>query len=279
MDYGLWSMVYGLHAIKVMIELIDTHCHLDMAPLKDDVEAVLQRAQAAGVRSCVTIGTTVESSRANVALAQRYPQLAAAVGIHPQEADTATEEALAEIERLAASPRVVAIGEVGLDDSRDHGSLERQTEALRGLLAIAARRNLPVLFHCRGSEAYGRLLELLRTSRLPSGRGLIHCASGSPEFICEALALGLYVSFAGNVTFPKAQALRELVPLVPDDRVLIETDAPFLAPQPVRGQPNEPSYVAYTAACVAKLRDVSIEALGELTSRNARRLFGHERLL
>lgn len=256
------------------VELIDTHCHLDHEPLSGSLAEVLEHAQGAGVRSCVTVGTTVESSRATVALAQRYPQLVAAVGIHPQDAETATEAALAEIERLAASSRVVAIGEVGLDDYRPTTPpLDRQCAALRGLLAIARRRNLPVLLHCRGRAAYDQLLELVRTQP-PGLRGLIHCASGSPEFIRGALERGFYVSFAGNVTFPNAQAVRELVPLVPDDRLLIETDAPFLAPQPVRGQQNEPSYMAYTAACIAKIRALSIEALGELTSRNARRLFG-----
>jgi TatD DNase family protein len=139
-------------------------------------------------------------------------------------------------------------------------------------MAIAQRRHLPLLFHCRGTQAYDQLLTLVR-AHARGLQGVIHCASGSAAFIRGALALGLHVSFAGNVTFPNAQALRELIPLVPDDRLLIETDAPFLAPQPVRGQPNEPSYVAYTAAAVAKIRGCSIETLGELTSRNARQLF------
>ena len=255
-----------------MPELIDTHCHLDLAPLSASVEAVLARAQAAGVRSCISIGTTVEASRANVALAQRYPMVRAAVGVHPHEADTVTDETFAAIEALAAEPRVAAIGEVGLDFYRQHAAPEAQVRALTGFVQLARRRNLPLLIHCR--EAYEPLLGLLRRTAEGPVHGLIHCASGPPEFIEGALALGLHVSFAGNVTFPNAKALRALVPLVPDDRLLLETDAPFLAPQPVRGQPNEPAYVAHTAACVADLRGVSPDAVGALTSRNARRLFG-----
>lgn len=256
------------------LELIDTHCHLDYEPLAAGVEAVLARARAAGVRECVSIGTTVEASRANVALAQRHPMIHAAVGVHPNEAETVTDQALAEIETLADDPRVVAIGEVGLDHYREHASPERQRDAFRHFMAIASRKHLPLLVHCR--DAYEPLLEALRRDGGGSARGIIHCASGPPEFIRGALELGFYISFAGNVTFPNAHALRALVPLVPDERLLLETDAPFLAPQPVRGQPNEPAYVAHTAACVAGLRGATVEALGALTSANARRLFGFE---
>lgn len=253
-------------------ELVDTHCHLDLEPLAASVEAVLARAQAAGVQHCLSIGTTVEASRANVELAKRYPIVRAAVGVHPHEADTVTDETLADIEALAADPVVAAIGEVGLDFYRRHASPANQERALRGFLTIATRRQLPVLIHCR--EAYERLLEVLRQEGGDLVRGVIHCASGPPAFIEEALTLGLHISFAGNVTFPNAHALRALVPLVPDDRLLIETDAPFLAPQPVRGKTNEPAYVAHTAVALAQLRGITVDALGALTSRNARRLFG-----
>ncbi len=255
-----------------MSDLIDTHCHLDLDPLAGSVEAVLARAQAAGVRHCLSIGTTVEASRANVELAKRYPMVRAAVGVHPNEADMVTDQVLAEIEALAADPVVAAIGEVGLDFYRHHAAPANQDRALRGFLAIAQRRHLPVLIHCR--DAYEPLLEVLRQERSSPVRGVIHCASGPPAFIEGALSLGLHVSFAGNITFPNAQPLRALVPLVPDDRLLIETDAPFLAPQPVRGRTNEPAHVAHTAAAIAALRGMTVEELGALTSRNARRLFG-----
>jgi TatD DNase family protein len=253
------------------LELIDTHCHLDLDPLAGSVEAVLARARASGVRTCLSIGTTVEASRANVELARRFPMVRAAVGVHPHEADGVTDETLQQIDTLAEDPTVVAIGEVGLDAYRQRALPESQQRVLEGFVALAARRGLPLLLHCR--EAYEPLLALLRHSGRTPVRGVIHCASGPPEFIRGALDLGLHISFAGNVTFPSAHALRALVPLVPDDRLLIETDAPFLAPQPVRGQPNEPAHVAHTAACLAQLRGTTPAALGELTSRNARRLF------
>ena len=252
------------------LELIDTHCHLDYEPLAGSREAVLVRAEAAGVRAMLSIGTSVETSRANLELAHRYPQVFAAVGVHPHEADSVTAEDLAAIEALAADPRVVAVGEIGLDFYYKNSSVDGQRRAFQSFLAIARRRDLPIAIHCR--DAYDPLLEILRATA-PSWKGVIHCASGTPAFIEAALALGFYVSFSGTVTFPSAKATRELVPLVPDERLLIETDAPFLAPQPVRGQANEPAYLAHTATCLAQLRDMSTEALGVLTARNARRLF------
>ncbi len=253
------------------LELVDTHCHLDAEPLADALEAVLARAQAAGVRRLVTIGTTAASSRAAVEVARHHPDVRAAVGVHPHDADGVSEGTLAAIEALAEDPVVVAIGEVGLDEYRRRASTERQHWALTRFVALAQRRKLPLILHCR--DAHEPLLELLNRQARPPLRGVIHCASGPPAFIREAVAMGLHISFAGNVTFPSAQALRALVPLVPDDRLLIETDAPFLAPQPVRGRPNEPAYVAHTARVVAELRGTSVEALGALTSRNACRLF------
>lgn len=252
-------------------EFVDTHCHLEYEPLAGSLDAVLQRAQAAGVRQCLTIGTTRETSRAAVALAHRSPTLRAAVGVHPHDATDVTDGVMAELEQLCADPVVVAIGEVGLDFYRDGSTSAQQHAALARFIGLAQRRSLPLLFHCR--EAYEPLLRVLRAQAQRPLRGIIHCASGPPEFIQEALALGLHISFAGNVTFPKAQALRDLVPLVPDERLLIETDAPFLAPQPVRGQTNEPAYVAHTAACLATLRGTTVDALGAQTSRNARRVF------
>ena len=253
-------------------ELVDTHCHLDLPPLAASVDAVLARAQAAGVRWCISIGTSLEASRANVALARRLPMVRAAVGVHPNEADFVTDDTLVQIEALAGEPNVVAIGETGLDHYRKHASPAAQARALRSFIAIARRWDLPLVIHCR--EAYAPLLELLGREASGAYRGIIHCASGPPEFIRDALVLGFHVSFAGNVTFPNAEPLRALVPLVPDDRLLVETDAPFLAPQPVRGEPNEPAHIAHTAAGLALLRGVSVETLGGSTSRNAARLFG-----
>ena len=254
------------------MELIDTHCHPNLEPLSAAVDAVLARAREAGVRVCISIGTTLDDSRANVELARREPMIRAAVGVHPHEADGVTDDVLSAIEELSHDPAVVAIGEVGLDQYRQHAQSDNQRRVFRAFIAMAQRRRLPLLIHCR--QAYEDLIAMLREHAAAPVAGAIHCASGPPEFIDAALALGLHVSFAGNVTFPNAQALRALVGLVPDDRLLIETDAPFLAPQAVRGKTNEPAYIAHTAAAVAGLRGLTAEALGALTSANARRLFG-----
>ena len=253
------------------LELFDTHCHLDLIP-RPDVAAVLARARTANIVGCVSIGTTVEASRINLEIAGQHPAMVrAAVGIHPNDVQVTVEKDLSEIEQLAADPAVVAIGEVGLDFYRQAVDPAKQREVLSALLAIAQRRHLPILIHCR--NAYDELLQLLRRQAAAPVRGIIHCASGPDTFIKEALALGLHISFAGNVTFPNAGALRALINLVPDDRLLIETDAPFLAPQPVRGQKNEPAHVAYTAAYLAQWRGTTVDALGALTTRNARQLF------
>lgn len=254
------------------LRLVDTHCHLDIEPLALSVGAVLERAKAAGVERCVSIGTSVEVSRANVALASRHEPVFAAVGVHPNDADSVTEAALADIDALALEPKVAAIGEIGLDYYRKEAQPANQHRALHGFIEIAKRRGLPVLIHCR--DAYEDLLAVLKSHAASHLRGVIHCASGPPEFIQGALSLGFYISFAGNVTFPKAQALQQLVPLVPDNRLLIETDAPFLAPQAVRGQKNEPANIAHTCAFVAGLRSVDAQTLGQTTTDNAYRLFG-----
>lgn len=253
------------------LDLVDTHCHLDLEPLCASVEEVLARAQAAGVRQCISIGTTLQASHANVRIATQQPGVRAAVGLHPYEAASVTDAVLAEIEALAADPVVAAIGEVGLDYYRGQAPAQVQRHALHGFLAVARRRQLPVIIHCR--EAYDALLEVLREAGSGPWAGVIHCASGPPTFIKAALAAGLHISFAGNVTFPSAKALRELVALVPDERLLVETDSPFLAPQPVRGRVNEPAHVAHTAKELAGLRGTDVERLAALTSRNARALF------
>ena len=254
------------------VELVDTHCHLAEPPLAGATVDVLARARQSGVGWILTVGTTLDDSRANVALARQHPGIRAGVGVHPNEVEALAQDMLGQIEELAADPAVGAIGEVGLDFYRTASSPERQRDAFRGFIRLARRRRLPLAIHCR--NAYDELLAVLREEERDGLAGVIHCASGPPAFIEAAIEMGLHVSFAGNITFPNAQAVRALVPLVPDDRLLIETDAPFLAPQPVRGRPNEPAYLAHTAEFVAQLRGVSLEALGSLTSRNAGRLFG-----
>jgi len=254
----------------VILDLVDTHAHLHFPEFAGDLEAVLERARAAGVRCMVTIGTDVESSRAAVALAGREPDVWAAVGIHPHAASLADEARLAEIERLAAAPRVVAIGETGLDFFRLLSPRDAQELAFRAQLALARRLRKPVLVHCR--DAHEETLAILAEVPVGEAGGIMHCFSGDAGEARRCLDLGLLISLAGPVTYPKARALPEVAKVVPADRLVVETDCPFLPPQPYRGKRNEPAYLAVTAARVAELRAEPLEELASRMSENARTL-------
>ncbi len=251
-------------------DLFDTHAHLHFPEFADDLDAVLARARAAGVRHMVTIGTDVPSSRAAVALAAREPDVWAAVGIHPHEASLADPAQLAEIERLAAAPRVVAIGETGLDFFRNLSPRDAQARAFRAQLALARRARKPVLVHCR--DAHEETLAILAEGSVGETGGIMHCFSGDTAIAKRCLDLGLLISLAGPVTYPKARALPEVAKLVPGDRLVVETDCPFLPPQPHRGQRNEPAYLTITAARVAELRGEPLAGLAARMSENARTL-------
>jgi TatD DNase family protein len=253
--------------------LFDTHAHLHFPEFAADLSAVLQRARAAGVRFMVTIGTDVESSRAAVALAEHHPDVYAAVGIHPHDAAQASEAALDELERLAqASPRVVAIGETGLDYYRNLSPRETQIQVFRRQLTLARQLGKPVLIHCR--EAHADALEVLRQEGIQGVGGIMHCFSGDAAVASQCLDLGLLISLAGPVTYPNARKLPEVVKLAPTDRLVVETDCPFLPPQPYRGKRNEPAYLPITAARVAELKGERVEELGPVMARNALALFG-----
>jgi len=255
----------------VILDLVDTHAHLHFPEFAGDLEAGLERARAAGVRCMVTIGTDVESSRAAVALAGREPDVWAAVGIHPHAAGQADEAQLAEIERVAAAPRVVAIGETGLDFFRLLSPRDAQERLFRAQLALARRLRKPVLVHCR--DAHEETLAILAEARVgEAGGGIMHCFSGDAGEARRCLDLGLFISLAGPVTYPKARALPEVAKVVPADRLVVETDCPFLPPQPYRGKRNEPAYLAVTAARVAELRGEPLEELASRMSENARTL-------
>jgi TatD DNase family protein len=232
---------------------------------------VLDRARAAGVRRMLTIGTEVASSQAAIAMAQRLTDVWAAVGVHPHDAAEADDAALAEIERLAGEPRVVAIGEIGLDYFRDLSPRPAQADVFRKLLALARRVGKPVLVHCR--DAHADVLGILEEARLPRG-GIMHCFSGDVEIARRCLDLGLTISLAGPVTYPNARALPEVARFVPADRLVIETDCPFLPPQGYRGKRNEPAYLALTAARVAELRGEALPDLAARLTANACALFG-----
>jgi TatD DNase family protein len=252
------------------LELFDTHAHLHFPDFAGDLDAVLARARAAGVRRVLTIGTDVPTSRAAVALAEREPDVWAAVGIHPHEAETADDEALGEIERLAARARVVAIGETGLDFYRNLAPRETQARAFRAQLELARRTGKPVLVHCR--EAHEETLTLLGAANVRERGGIMHCFSGDVALARRCLDLGLLISLAGPVTYPKPGALPEVARAIPSDRLVVETDCPYLPPQPFRGKRNEPAYVAVTAARVAELRGEPLADLAARMSENARAL-------
>ena len=255
----------------VTIDLFDTHAHLHFPEFADDLDAVLGRARAAGVRRMVTIGTDVATSRAAVALAAREPDVWAAVGIHPHEATSADDTALVEIERLASAARVVAIGETGLDFFRNLSPREAQARAFRAQLALARRAGKPVLVHCR--DAHEETLSLLAAEGTREKGGIMHCFSGDLAIARRCLDLGLLISLAGPVTYPKPGALPEVARMIPSDRLVVETDCPYLPPQPYRGKRNEPAYLAITAARVAELRSKPLTDLAARMSENARALF------
>jgi len=256
--------------------LIDSHAHLDYEELEQDMPGVLQRAREAGVAGIVTIGTDLASSRRARQLAHAHPRLAATAGIHPHEASKARPEDWPALEQLCADPRVVAVGEVGLDYYYDFSPPDVQRETFRRQLGLCAAVGLPLVIHVR--DAYDDAFGLVEQEGLPCG-GVLHCFSGGPRECERALALGLYVSLAGIVTFPKATQLQQAATLVPADRLLVETDAPYLAPVPRRGKRNEPAFVVHTARRVAELRGVDLDQLARQTRANTVRLFGLQGVL
>lgn len=264
----MWSCV------NVALEWIDTHAHLDDEQFQHDLPAVLQRALAAGIRRIVTVATTVPSSGVCVGLAQRYPALAASVGIQPNHVSQAGPDDWSQITALATQDGVVALGETGLDRHWQDTPFAQQEDYFARHLQLARRLQLPVVIHCRKAEA--DVVRMLRDDYDRNGplRGVMHSFTGDASTAERCIAMGLYISFAGMVTFKNAQDLRAVAMSIPVDRLLVETDSPYLAPVPVRGRRNEPAFLVHTAACLAALRGVESTALAEQSSRNARQLFG-----
>jgi len=256
-----------------MTTVVDTHCHLADAKFRGDLEAVIARASSAGVAQIISVGAIgpIESDRLTVAIAERHPNVFAAVGVHPHDARDCTPERIAQLRDLAASKKVVAIGESGLDFHYMHSPAEAQESSLRAHLALAAELDLPIVIHCRDAER--GLVEIVRESGVPPRGGVIHCFTGDSNAAREFLALGLCISFSGIITFKNSASVREAASIVPDDRVMVETDAPYLAPEPYRGMRNEPAYVSRTLEILANLRRVDAAALGAQVIANAARLF------
>lgn len=258
------------------MQVIDTHAHLDEDAFSVDRDDVVSRAAAAGLAATVTIGTTADSSRRAVELARQYSNVFAAVGIQPNYTAAAQPGDWEIIEQLAREPQVVAIGETGLDRYWDYAPLELQQDYFTRHIGLARSLNLPFVVHCRDAEAevVAQLRELAAAGPLS---GVMHSFTGDLETMRACLELGLHISFAGMVTYKKNDALRAVAAEVPLDRLLVETDAPYLAPAPMRGKRNEPAYVVHTARCLAEVRGLPPEELLEHTTRNARSLFRLER--
>ena len=252
------------------LQLFDSHAHLNSERFAKDALEVRERALAAGVIGMMNVAYDVESSALAVEQSESFKNTWAAVGMHPHDAKDYTDEAEEKFRQWATHPKVVAIGEMGLDYYYDHSPRDVQREVFVRQMELAKEVNLPIIIHDR--DAHGECLELIKSH----GKGLVgvfHCFSGSKEFAMEVLRLGFYVSFAGPVTYKNAHNLKEAAQAVPMDRILIETDCPYLTPEPFRGKRNEPIYVKYVAEEIAKLRGISVEEIGDRTTQNALDLF------
>lgn len=247
----------------------DSHTHLEFPEFDADREQVFERALASGVQYMMAIGsgTGPHRLRAGVEMAEGRDWVFPTVGIHPHEARLSTEEHFAELAQLAADPRVVAMGEIGLDYHYDHSPREIQRAVFLRQLELAEEAGLPLVIHCR--EAWPDCLLILEQQWKRTGlEGILHCFSGSSQDAQRGMDCGFYISFAGNLTFPKATGLREVAAEIPRDRLLIETDCPFLAPVPRRGKRNEPSFVPFVAQQLASIQGLSTEEVGSYTAQN-----------
>jgi TatD DNase family protein len=256
---------------KNNLTLIDSHAHIYYRDYTGDFDEMLQRAADAGIAAMLVVGTDIESSRESVELAEKYPQIYAAVGVHPHDAGRVTDASYSVIRELAlSSTKVVAIGEIGLDFYRDRSPRADQEKVFRAFLRMANELGKPVIIHDR--DAHRQVLDCLREER--ACHGVLHCFSGDTAMAVEALALGFYISIPGTITYPANEALREVVRATSIDRMLVETDCPYLSPVPHRGKRNEPAYARLTAERVAEVKGLTPEDVARITTKNVRDLFG-----
>lgn len=255
-----------------LLGLFDTHCHLDDSRFDHDREAVIDGLLPNGVVRCLTVGSDLASSQLCSRLAAQFPHVYASAGIHPHVAAQAPAGYLDEVRQLLAQPGVVAVGEIGLDYHYNHSPRDRQMQVLNEQLDLACALKRPAIIHVR--EAHGDMLSVLRARKGCCTGGIIHCFSGSVESAEEYVSLGYYISFAGPVTFANAMKLRAVAASVPLDRLLIETDSPYLTPVPFRGKRNEPRYVRLVCDALAQVRGIDSNVMADITHRNALRVFG-----
>lgn len=248
--------------------MIDTHAHLQESEFNDDLAQTINNAKHSGVNRIINVGTNLDSSKKAVALSEKYENLYAAIGLHPHDAKQWNNTISEEFLKLGRNPKVVAVGEVGLDFFKNLSTEQQQVAALEDQLEIARGLSLPVCFHIR--DAFSRLKEVVGNK---PPKGAIHCFTGTKDEAKTMLDLGFYISFSGILTFKNADWLREVATYVPEDRILLETDCPFLAPEPYRGKRNEPAYITSTARVLAGLREKSLDEIDEITTNNTERQF------
>ena len=256
------------------MELIDSHAHIDFPQFAEDRDAMLARARAAGVTTLLAIGSGPGPEKLDAAIpfAEQHDWIYATVGTHPHEAKELTPAHLEQLARLAQHPRVIAYGEIGLDYFYDHSPREVQQRVFREQMDVAARAKLPIVIHCR--DAWTDCLDMLEKNWRPTGLGgILHCFTSTLEDAKRGLDIGFLISFAGNSTYPKAQNLRDVAKALPLENILIETDSPFLAPQPYRGKRNEPAYVGEVAKAIASVRNLAADEVAAATAENFRRVF------
>ncbi len=250
---------------------VDSHAHLDDRKYDHDRHEMLMRAKERGVRLIVNVGYDIPSSRRSMSLANKYDFIYAAVGIHPHDASEAGEDSFDELRQLSKNPKVVAIGEMGLDYYRNLSPREIQQKVFRKQIRLAQELGKPIVVHDR--DAHGDVMKILKEENAAAAGGVMHCFSGSLEMARDCLKMGFYISIAGPVTFDNARKLREIAAAIPLDQLLIETDAPYLTPEPHRGKRNESAYVVHVGERIAQLRGIPVEELADATTANARRLF------
>ena len=252
--------------------LVDSHCHLDFATFTDDLDDVVARAGEAGVGMMVTIATSIEGCGSARRVAERFPNIYCSVGVHPHEAKTDGQKSADLLVRLAKHDKTVGVGETGLDYYYEHSPREDQQVSFRAHIEAARETGLPVIVHTRDADEDTAEILIQEMKKAPFS-GLIHCFSAGPKLAETAVELGLYISVSGIATFKQAEELRQTLAAVPMDRLLVETDAPYLAPVPNRGKRNEPAFVAHTAAKLAEVKGVSAEEIAATTTDNFFRLF------
>jgi len=251
--------------------LIDSHAHLEMPEFKKDLEEVVERAKDSGVEYIFTVGTERKDWNDTLAISNKYSNVYAILGIHPHNAKTTDSETYSILKNLCRHEKVKALGEIGLDFFRNLSPRDIQLRRFREQIGLAKELGLPIVIHDR--EAHHETLEILKTEKAEACGGIIHCFSGDYEMAKECITMGFYISIPGSITFKNADRFREIVEKIPLDSLLIETDAPFLSPEPFRGKRNEPSFIQYTARKIAEIKRISFEKVAETTTENALRIY------